>query len=110
MSPLRAPVVATAFVDQMKDEAENLRKAKAALESALASGTATEQARKALDDANELYKANSVTIRKHTQPAKPKTKAKAKATAAAQAATSWTWLAKWHFFLWQHRSWSNFMF
>ena len=90
MSPLRAPVVATAFVDQMKDEAENLRKAKAALESALASGTATEQARKALDDANELYKANSVTIRKHTQPAKPKTKAKAKATAAAQAATSWT--------------------
>ena len=44
MSPLRAAVVATAFVDQMKDEAENLRKAKTALESALASGTATEQA------------------------------------------------------------------
>ena len=66
MSPLRAAVVAAAFVDQMKAEGENLRKAKTTLESALASGLATEQARKALDDANEMYKANSVTIRKHT--------------------------------------------
>ena len=85
MSPLRAAVVAAAFVDQMKAEGENLRKAKT-LESALASGLATEQARKALDDANEMYKANSVTIRKHTQPAKPK--AKAKATAAPGATIS----------------------
>lgn len=86
MSPLRAAVVAAAFVDQMKAEGENLRKAKTTLESALASGLATEQARKALDDANEMYKANSVTIRKHTQPAKPK--AKAKATAAPGATIS----------------------
>ncbi|CAL1127787.1 unnamed protein product [Cladocopium goreaui] len=56
-----AAVVATAFVDQMKYEAENLRKAKTALESALASGTATEQARKATS-CLELQKSAAASV------------------------------------------------
>ena len=63
-------MVADAFVSQMASEANSLRAAKEALESALASGTNPKDARESLDKANEQYKTASTQVRKHV--AKPK--------------------------------------
>lgn len=79
---LRAQGIADAFVAQMGNESESLRRAKDGLEKALASGNPLHDMRAALDKANEDYRVAATQIRKHVKPAKPQ-KAAAKAAPTA---------------------------
>ena len=75
----RAQAVAAAFVGQMEEEANKLRDAKSALESALSKGEALSDATVALSDANKAYHTASLQVRKNCSQPKPKAKAKAAA-------------------------------
>ena len=73
----RAQAVAAAFVGQMEEEANKLRDAKSALESALSKGEALSDATVALSDANKAYHTASLQVRKNCSQPKPKAKAAA---------------------------------
>ena len=81
----RAAVVADAFVQQMEQEASRLKDAMQSLETAIAGGSDLKDVTANLDAANEMYKKNSIQVRKHTTVPKASTaKAKAKAAPAAK--------------------------
>ena len=81
----RAAVVADAFAQQMEQEASRLKDAKQSLETAIAGGSDLKDVTANLDAANEMYKKNSIQVRKHTTvPKAPTAKAKAKAAPAAK--------------------------
>ena len=69
--------MAAAFVGQMEEEANKLRDAKSALESALSKGEALSDATVALSDANKAYHTASLQVRKNCSQPKPKAKAAA---------------------------------
>lgn len=72
-------LIRDAFVAQMEEEGKSLRAAKAALESALSSGTDLLVHREKCDQMNESYKTASLQVRKHVAVPKSKALAKAKA-------------------------------
>lgn len=73
--------MANAFVSQMETEAQNLRNAKVALETAMSKGEPLDESTSQLSDANKAYQNSSALVRKNCS--QPKAKAKGKAKAAA---------------------------